>query len=128
MLSAYLNRSISTLEQMDLGRAELFISETRMALSLQVIIGLCKHKEAAALKIEPPLQNGRADMSAIRRLFLLPSSGRSFHIYETWCLANTRREIPAPTPKKSSAAGIAHIAYSIPLLICSTDRSEIAST
>ena len=31
-------------------------------------------------------------------LFLLPSSGRSFHIYETWCLANTRREIPAPTP------------------------------
>lgn len=28
-----------------------------------------KHKEAAALKIEPPLQNGRADMSAIRRLF-----------------------------------------------------------
>lgn len=38
-------------------------------LSLQVIIGLCKHKEAAALKIEPPLQNGRADMSAIRRLF-----------------------------------------------------------
>ena len=30
--------------------------------------------------------------------FLLPSSGRSFHIYETWCLANTRREIPAPTP------------------------------
>ena len=35
MLSAYLNRSISTLEQMDLGRAELFISETRMALSLK---------------------------------------------------------------------------------------------
>jgi hypothetical protein len=30
-------------------------------LSLQVIIGLCKHKEA--------LQNGRVDMSAIRRLF-----------------------------------------------------------
>ena len=38
-------------------------------LSLQVIIGLCKHKEAAALKIKPLLQNGRADMSAIRRLF-----------------------------------------------------------
>ena len=38
-------------------------------LSLQVIIGLCKHKEAAALKIKPPLQNGRADMSAVRRLF-----------------------------------------------------------
>ena len=38
-------------------------------LSLQVIIGLCKHNEAAALKIEPPLPNGRADMSAIRRLF-----------------------------------------------------------
>ena len=35
MWSAYLNRSISTLEQMDLGRAELFISETRMALSLK---------------------------------------------------------------------------------------------
>ena len=38
-------------------------------LSLQVIIGLCKHKEAAALKIKPLLQNGRADMSAVRRLF-----------------------------------------------------------
>ena len=63
-------------------------------LSLQVIIGLCKHKEAAALKIKPLLQNGRADMSAIRRLF----SFAVVHIYETWCLANTRREIPAPTP------------------------------
>ena len=35
MWSAYLNRSISTLEQMDLGRVELFILETRMALSLK---------------------------------------------------------------------------------------------
>ena len=35
MWSACLNHSISTLEQMDLGRAELFISEIRMALSLK---------------------------------------------------------------------------------------------
>lgn len=48
--------------------------------------------------------------------------------YETWCLANTQREKTAPTPKKISAAGMAHIAYSIPLFICSTDRSEMAST
>ena len=35
MWSACLNRSISTLGQMDLGKAERFISETRMALSLK---------------------------------------------------------------------------------------------
>lgn len=48
--------------------------------------------------------------------------------YEIWCFANTRREIPAPIPRKSNAVGIAHIAYSVPLFICSTDRSEMAST
>ena len=60
--------------------------------------------------------------------FLLPSSGRSFQIYETWCFANTRREITVPIPKKSNAIGIAHTAYSIPLFICSTDKSETACT
>ena len=55
-------------------------------------------------------------------------SGSVRMIYETWCFANTRRDITAPIPKKSSAVGIAHIAYNIPLLICSTDRSEMART
>ena len=57
-----------------------------------------------------------------------PSFITSNLCYETWCFANARREKTVPIPKKSSAAGIAHIAYSIPLPICSTDRSEIAST
>ena len=55
-------------------------------------------------------------------------SGSVRMIYETWCFANTRRDITAPIPKKSSAVGIAHTAYNIPLLICSTDKSETACT
>ena len=46
-------------------------------VSLQVVIGLCKRKETAALKIKAAVSNGRAKLSALRRLFfLLPSSGR----------------------------------------------------
>ena len=46
-------------------------------VSLQVVIGLCKRKETAALKIKAAVSNGRVKLSALRRLFfLLPSSGR----------------------------------------------------
>ena len=45
-------------------------------------------------------------------------SGSVRMIYETWCFANTRREITASIPKKTNAVGIAHTAYSIPLLWC----------
>ena len=37
--------------------------------SLQVVIGLCKRKETAALKIKAAASNGRVDMAAVRRLF-----------------------------------------------------------
>ena len=44
--------------------------------SLQVVIGLCKRKETAALKIKAAVSNGRVKLSALRRLFfLLPSPG-----------------------------------------------------
>ena len=38
-------------------------------VSLQVVIGLCKRKEPAALKIKPAVSNGRVKLSALRRLF-----------------------------------------------------------
>ena len=38
-------------------------------VSLQVIIGLCRRKETAALKIKAAVSNGRVKMSALRRLF-----------------------------------------------------------
>ena len=37
--------------------------------SLQVVIGLCKRKETAALKIKAAVSNGRVKLSAVRRLF-----------------------------------------------------------
>ena len=37
--------------------------------SLQVVIGLCKRKETAALKSKPPFHKARENMSAVRRLF-----------------------------------------------------------
>ena len=39
-------------------------------------MGLCKRKETAALKIKAAVSNGRVDMAALRRFFLLPSRGR----------------------------------------------------
>ena len=39
------------------------------AVSLQVVIGLCKRKETAALKIKAAVSNGRVKLSALRRLF-----------------------------------------------------------
>ena len=38
-------------------------------VSLQVVIGLCRRKETAALKIKAAVSNGRENMSALRRLF-----------------------------------------------------------
>ena len=38
-------------------------------VSLQVVIGLCKRKETAALKIKAAASNGRVKLSAVRRLF-----------------------------------------------------------
>ena len=40
-------------------------------VSLQVVIGLCKRKETAALKIKAAVSNGRVKLSALRRLFFL---------------------------------------------------------
>ena len=40
-----------------------------VTVSLQVVIGLCKRKETAALKIKAAVSNGRVDMAAVRRLF-----------------------------------------------------------
>ena len=38
-------------------------------VSLQVVIGLCKRKETAALKSKPPFHKARENVSAVRRLF-----------------------------------------------------------
>ena len=38
-------------------------------VSLQVVIGLCKRKETAALKIKAAVSNGRVQLAALRRLF-----------------------------------------------------------
>ena len=38
-------------------------------VSLQVVIGLCKRKETAALKIKAAVSNGRVKLSALRRPF-----------------------------------------------------------
>ena len=38
-------------------------------MSLQVVIGLCRRKETAALKIKAAVSNGRVKLSALRRLF-----------------------------------------------------------
>ena len=38
-------------------------------VSLQVVIGLCRRKETAALKIKVAVSNGRVKLSALRRLF-----------------------------------------------------------
>ena len=39
--------------------------------SLQVVIGLCRRKETAALKIKAAVSNGHENMSALRRLSLI---------------------------------------------------------
>ena len=39
------------------------------AASMQVVIGLCKRKETAALKFKAAVSKGRVNMAAVRRLF-----------------------------------------------------------
>ena len=82
-------------------------------LSLQVIIGLCKHKEAAALKIEPPLQNGRADMSAIRRLFFCrrPVDHSIFMKLGAWQIHGERYLHQLPKRVVLPGLPISHTAY-----------------
>ena len=51
-------------------------------VSLQVVIGLCKRKETAALKIKAAISNGRVKLSAVRRLFFFcrrPAIHKLFH-------------------------------------------------
>ena len=46
-------------------------------VSLQVVIGLCRRKETAALKIKAAVSNGRDKyVCSTTAFFLLPSSGR----------------------------------------------------
>ena len=46
-------------------------------VSLQVVIGLCKRKETAALKIKAAVSNGRVKcVCSTTAFFLLPSPGR----------------------------------------------------
>ena len=51
--------------------------------SLQVVIGLCKRKETAALKIKAAVANGRVKLSALRRLFFFcrRAAGNQFILF-----------------------------------------------
>ena len=48
-------------------------------VSLQVVIGLCKRKETAALKIKAAVSNGRVKLSALRRLFFFCRRAAGFN-------------------------------------------------
>ena len=50
-------------------------------VSLQVVIGLCKRKETAALKSKPPFHKARENMSAVRRLFFFCPRAADIHIH-----------------------------------------------
>ena len=50
-------------------------------VSLQVVIGLCKRKETAALKSKPPLQMGVSNCLLYDGFFLLPSPGSCSYLY-----------------------------------------------
>ena len=50
-------------------------------VSLQVVIGLCRRKETAALKIKTAVSYARENVSALRRLFLLSLSDRYDFFY-----------------------------------------------
>ena len=54
-------------------------------VSLQVVIGLCKRKETAALKIKAAVSNGRVKLSALRRLFSF-AVVRQFNLLLTSCV------------------------------------------
>jgi len=48
-------------------------------VSPQVVIGLCKRKETAALKIKAAVSNGRVDRAAVRRLFFFCRRAADFY-------------------------------------------------
>ena len=48
-------------------------------VSLQVVIGLCRRKETAALKIKAAVSNGRVKLSALRRLFFFCRRPAEYH-------------------------------------------------
>ena len=52
-------------------------------VSLQVVIGLCKRKETAALKIKAAVSNGRVKLSALRRLFFFCRRAAGFQLFTT---------------------------------------------
>ena len=49
--------------------------------SLQVVIGLCKRKETAALKIKAAVSNERVKLSALRRLFFFCRRAAGFQLF-----------------------------------------------
>ena len=51
------------------------------AVSLQVVIGLCKRKETAALKIKAAVSNERVKLSALRRLFFFCRRAAGFQLF-----------------------------------------------
>ena len=50
-------------------------------VSLQVVIGLCKRKETAALKIKAAVLNERVKLSALRRLFFFCRRAAGFQLF-----------------------------------------------
>ena len=50
-------------------------------VSLQVVIGLCKRKETADLKIKAAVSNERVKLSALRRLFFFCRRAAGFQLF-----------------------------------------------
>ena len=50
-------------------------------VSLQVVIGLCKRKETAALKIKAAVSNERVKLSALRRHFFFCRRAAGFQLF-----------------------------------------------
>ena len=55
-------------------------------VSLQVVIGLCRRKETAALKIKAAVSNGRVKLSALRRLFSFAVVRQNVVLFFTYML------------------------------------------
>ena len=66
-------------------------------VSLQVVIGLCKRKETAALKIKAAVSNGRVKLSALRRLFFFcrrPADCSSIlYLYAIWKVCRFHKDL-----------------------------------
>ena len=68
MREARKNKELTQQELSDLSHVSVK-QIANIEVSLQVVIGLCKRKETAALKIKAAVSNGRVKLSALRRLF-----------------------------------------------------------